>query len=307
MGDAFDFDMDCFEFDEDDLELLKFDLPMETDIGSAISTDNVAIAEQSIEYSSQQVRVLDDSGDTAQKKVVKGASKGAGTKLNKNTIQKSTKKVSAAEVVSRQQPPKIPLVAFPQFDKCDSLVYFPHSYSRHLNCGDVTATSALLYTHADKDCQVKCVCGTETYFYPVKQLRMVLNMSNDLGPDRIMCVHTTKVVDNQIRSVIYMKLTDSQSLYSAVCGNAEDPAQRQLAKRSNRFQQFLTQPGLNAEVKQGVEEHAKADDDVLLYMRMDFVLTFDDRTRKITFIESDVQLTSIHSTPSISCSTHRLA
>lgn len=304
MEELFDFDMDCFEFDEADLELLKFDLPIENDECKGLS---IPEDQTTTERAPFQECTTSKSLDATHRKVAKVSLKGIGKKMSKSSTEKASKKVTTTEVAARQQPPKIPLVAFPQFDKCDSLVYFPHSYARHLNCGDVAATSALLYTHADKDCQVKCVCGTETYFYPVKHLKMILNMSNDLGPDRIMCVHTTKVVENQIRSVIYMKLTDSQSLYSAICDNADDPAYKQLSKRSHRFQQFLTQPELDAEVKQVVKDHSQVDDDVLLYMRMDFVLTFDDRTRKITCIESDVQLTSIHSSPSISYSTHILA
>ena len=188
------------------------------------------------------------------------------------------------------------LVAFPLFDKCDSLVYFPHSYVRLLNSGDVLSTSKLIESHADKGCKVLFKFGGEIYVapQPLNVYNEILQISEDLEPDRIMCVHSTKVVDNQIRSVVYMKLTDSQTLYTVVCNTLRDPEWKQWSKRAERFKMYSNTKYIDSTVREEVMLHAQANDDVLLYLRMDLILTFDDWTKKVVCIETDYHVTSVH-------------
>jgi len=188
------------------------------------------------------------------------------------------------------------LVAFPLFDKCDSLVYFPHSYVRLLNSGDVLSTSRLIESHADKACKVEFKFGGKSYVeaQPLQVFNEILQISEDLEPDRIMCVHSTKVVNNQIRSVVYMKLTDSQTLYTLVCNKLNDPGWKQYSVRTERFKLYANTPCIDNSVRDEVLLHAQADDDVLLYLRMDLVLTVDDWTKKVVCIETDYHITSIH-------------
>jgi len=194
-----------------------------------------------------------------------------------------------------RRPPTSVIVAFPHFDRCDSLLYFPHTLIRHFNTTDMNSVSELMSTHTVKDCRIRVVWGEEFCLSTQKFLRC-MEISNDLEPDRIMCVHSTKVIENKICSSVYMKLTDSQPLYrlmSCVC-QEPDISSMCIPDRAQRFKLYAKDFGATDAIKQQLLACAATNDDVLFYLRMDLTLTFDDTTKKIIDMDHAYELTSLH-------------
>jgi len=185
------------------------------------------------------------------------------------------------------------LIAFPSFDRCDSLVYFPSSFARHLNSADSPALARLLSTHMHKDCQINAIFGSRDKLCS-KSLVTYTDIANEVEPDRIMCVHTTKVIENQIRAVIYMKQTDSQPLYNMMSHTLQGCGMdfASIIRRSDRFNLYDKDTTLSSEAIQQLMYHASLEEDLVLYLRCDFVLTFDDTTKKITAMDVVGRLTS---------------
>jgi len=196
--------------------------------------------------------------------------------------------------VSKRNPSNI-LYAFPNFDKSDALLYFPNTLSRYMNSGDLVALKKLLVSHMDRKCGI-----TVHHAIPNLSARTLLNMVtilHDLRPDLIMCVGSTKVVENQIRACAYLKFTDVKSIYDSVVDKITDPLF--LALFSKQRTQRLKN-GLEGGVEQRTEEEQRAltamvesGADVLLYGAVDITLTFDDVTKKIVHMGFETKLTSL--------------
>ena len=123
-------------------------------------------------------------------------------------------------------------------------------------------------------------------------------LGNDLRPDLMMCVHTTKVVENKIHATAYAKGTDIPSVYDSVGLGITNPLFRMMfaRKRDDRLRSVLKlaaerQP--EEEVRM-VESMVESGEDILLYSVVDMVLTFDDVTKKIKHLQLHTQLTSAH-------------
>lgn len=197
--------------------------------------------------------------------------------------------------MSRRNPSNV-LIAFPHFDKCDSLVYFTTSLVRHCNSADFAAVNKLVLSHVHRDCKVRFSCGGMQEISTQVFLRM-LEFTDSLQPDQIMCVHATKVEGNTIRSTIYAKVTDSQSLYSLISPSETYQqsmvAFQDMAQRPDRFLRFAEDGNHDENTKQEILALSHAVDDVLMYQRVDFVLTIDDATHKIVAIDGTFQITSL--------------
>jgi len=197
--------------------------------------------------------------------------------------------------MSRRNPSNV-LIAFPHFDKCDSLVYFTTSLVRHCNSADFVAVKKLVLSHVHRDCKVRFSCGGMQEISTQVFLHM-LELTDDLQPDQVMCVHSTKVEGNTIRSTIYMKVTDSQALYSLI-SPTEAYQQSMMAfsgmtQRADRFLRFAEDGNHDESTKQQIFALSHAVDDVLMYQRVDMVLTIDDATHKIIGIDGTFQITSL--------------
>lgn len=298
-----DFEMDCFD-------LLEFDhMPLTVSDTSSqgrcrphffCAHDNDSL----IFFTTTD---SDPSPSPASAKVVNksSSSRRNGSKLSNTNVQPKRafrKGLSVLEALSSQKmpnmsrrPPSSVIVAFPHFDRCDSLLYFPHTLIRHFNTTDMNSVSKLMSTHADKDCKIRVVWGEE-FCLSTKAFLRCMEISNDLEPDRIMCVHSTKVIENKICSSVYMKLTDSQPLYrlmSYVC-QEPDVSSMCIPDRAQRFKLYAKDFGTTDLIKQQLIACAVTNDDVLFYIRMDLTLTFDDTTKKIIGMDHTYELTSLH-------------
>jgi len=196
--------------------------------------------------------------------------------------------------MSRRRPTNV-LVAFPVFDKCDSLLYFPTSLIRYFNAADVKCASRLMHKHVDKSCTFTFNCSSFPEINHVNYLGM-MDIAGDLEPDRIMCVHSTKVVENQIKATIYMKITDLQPLFNTVHAlkDANVAKMGLYRDRAKRFQTFADDAASHSEeLQQQLISYSYAEEGVLLYIRLDLVLTLDSQRGKIMKVDHVFQLTSV--------------
>lgn len=211
------------------------------------------------------------------------------------TIEQTLSEGGIMPNMSRRSPSNV-LLVFPNFDKCDSLLYFPSTMTKHMNSGDIDAISKLLSSHLDKDCIIKFSCGID-YEVSQKTFMRLIDISDDLEPDRIMCVHSTKVIENQIKATVYMKLTDSQELYNLMSGvlqNEPDLSTVCVADRAGRFSLYAKDTSLTDHKKQELLMYSNSCADLLLYIQCDMIMTFDDFTKKVVDIGFTYILTSVH-------------
>lgn len=197
--------------------------------------------------------------------------------------------------VSRRKPQANVLYAFPNFDKSDALLYFPNSLSKHINSGDFAAVDKLLRNHMDKQCSVSifdCI-----YNMNAQSMVQMCEIMHELRPDFIMCVHSTKVVDNQIRASAYMKFTDVRRIYDSVASSVTDPLFTPLfsQKRDEKLRNGLKvgSPKRTEAEEQRLISLVEADADILLFAAMDIVVTFDGVTKKIVGLDFIGRVTSI--------------
>jgi len=188
------------------------------------------------------------------------------------------------------------LYAFPSFDKADALLYFPNTFSRHMNSGDVPSLTKLMLGHMDKQCEVSV--SPDIPLLNGHSVLQLLCLINDLRPDLMMCVHSTKVVENQIYATAYSKVTDVPAVYDSVGHSITNPLFRMMfaRQRRDRFRSVLQRAAERQpeEEVRKVESMVESGEDILLYSALDMVLTFDDVTKKIKHLQLHTQITSAH-------------
>lgn len=197
-------------------------------------------------------------------------------------LEKQTK-----QPIHNRQQPRL-LQAFPNFDKCDSLLYFAHTLTRHFNCGDYPGVHKLMSSHLDKTYRISMNhCCFEEGFSCRNFVRL-FELMGDLQPDRIMCVHTTKVDKNQIKSTIFMKFKDVKFLYDSIVPRIQDPHFQAMwggKKRSDAFQRKIQADGRPAEEVDYLMKLVDTDLDLTVNVRLELILTFDPLTKKVTDME----------------------
>jgi len=200
--------------------------------------------------------------------------------------------------MSRRLPFENVIVAFPSFDKCDSLVYFPSTFTRLLNTGDMPALWRLFVSHLDKNCDIafaNCYRSREHELSPSLFLKSY-ELLNELQPDRIMCVDATKVEENRINASIHMKFTDSQMIYDSVARNVIEPRLKHMlpANRKDALRYKISTSDKTAEEKSGYEALVDSGVDLLLYVHLFMDITFDNASRKINKLHFHGSMTSLH-------------
>jgi hypothetical protein len=240
------------------------------------------------------------NGKRAKPTVRKSAKKSRGSKFDEVvpsavTLPATTNKWGAPNMSRKFRDMK--LYVFPSFDRCDSLLFFPSTMARCLNTGDMRSLAQLMHAHLDKTCAIRM---SPKHNFPVNGLAFLrlFEIMNDAHPDSIMCVHTTKVVENEIRATMYFKLTDCQTIYKSVAGTVRDPIFVPMFKqqRSARFidNMDLTfksdeeQSQLCAVVDSGV--------DLLVYGRVELSLRYDGTSKKVKEIDFMGQYTQLATT-----------
>jgi len=199
------------------------------------------------------------------------------------------------------------LVAFPSFDKCDSLVFMPHSMSRMMNSGDVRGLASLLSVHATPNCEV-FMKGNNLFLNGFLQLNELIT---ELHPDTVSCVQATQVVGNTIQATMFTKFTDSEAIYNCVARTkAKDPVFNKLmggkdacgstrkARFTKKIEPMVTKTA--DEKAQMIAVVSATAGDLVIFSNVYLKLTFDDITRKVTRIDYDFEYTSMTAAQSAS-------
>jgi hypothetical protein len=210
-------------------------------------------------------------------------------------VAKELLRVTKAPNLSRSR--TAALVAFPTFDKCDSLVFFASTMARCLNAADFTELRKHMTYHFDKNCLVVykgTPLNTDT-------LLERLELNTELHPDMLMCARQTKVVDDTIEAKLYLKFTDIPSLYEPFArrlhGTSEQdysPVQREVILKTK----LDGHEGFTRTERESMYRMIDLREHLTVYATMHLSLRFNPRTHKVVHMETQFEFTSIQlSTP----------
>jgi hypothetical protein len=192
----------------------------------------------------------------------------------------------ALHVAPRRCKPRL-LQAFPSFDKCDSLLFFAHSFTRYINSGDFQGMYKFISSHVDKQYLLNLYHGNVAVPLTCRGFARFFEQMSDFQPDRIMCVTSTKVVDNQIQSTIMMKFTDLKIAHDNVAAATQEPVFRSMwgSKRSDSLKEKVNMLTLPSDVRNGYHALIDREIDLEINVRIDFALTFHEVTKKVTKLD----------------------
>jgi len=238
-------------------------------------------------------------------KVKKASVRKTGSKLEKEEListSSSHDSLEDAEPTKKWAPNlsrkfrDLKLYAFPSFDKCDSLLFFPHSMSRHLNSGDYRSLVRLLNAHLHKDCMVNMSPNGNLTLPPGVFVKM-FELMNEAHPDSVLCVHTTKVVENVLNAQMYFKFTDSHVINRSLVGTVQenDLIPLFIQKRSERFKESIDMTNRSEQEIQQLASIVDSEVDLVVYGKVNFKLTFDG-SKRVTGIDFMPEFTSMNTT-----------
>ena len=184
------------------------------------------------------------------------------------------------------------LYVFPSYDKCDSLIYFPHAMTRHINSGDFKNLSKLFSTHFDKSCDVTFSC------LPTKPtgrtLVKVFECLNEVHPDTLMCVHNTKIVENQIIATAYCKFTSCRAIIDHLNSQStQDPMLQHVLQMCSEESQIKRVRELFEERQEEYIPLIKSNTDMVVYLTIDIIMTLDEFSRRVNEIVLEGKLSSM--------------
>lgn len=214
----------------------------------------------------------------------------------KNTTTLAKKGVNSKQVQLRAQPPA-PLIPPPTMDKGDALVFFPHSFVRFMNIGDISGLSRLLSSHADPT----CAFNFKGHGLVLRDFLDLSELFAEMHPDTVNCVHTTKVMGNTVQAKLFSKFTDSESIFQSVAmTKSKTPLFMKLfgdvrnVTRLGRWQKKIDSLTNKEDAEKAqLISVASAPGDMVIYANYYMKLTFDDVTRKMTRIDYEFELSSL--------------
>jgi hypothetical protein len=227
-----------------------------------------------------------------------------GSKLDQSLIVKhSGPNIAIEEATNPNRAPNLSrkfrdlkLYAFPSFDKCDSLVFFPSSMSRHLNSGNYQGLCQLMSAHLHKNCSVRISPKGNARISAPMFVKM-FEIMNDAHPDSVLCVHTTKVIDNAIHARMYFKFTDCPVINNSLAHTISDATFKPMfaRQRSDRFKDNMNLTFKTEAEKEALNAIVDSDVDLVVYGKADFRLCFDVN-KKVTDIDFLCEFTSLSTT-----------
>ena len=122
----------------------------------------------------------------------------------------------------------------------------------------------------------------------------VFELMQEMHPDSMMCVHSTKVIGNQIHALVYIKYTENRVIRRSMELSTSDPTLLDVCPtpRSDT-------PALESYLATKTEEERFAlsalvcsTDEIMVYGTGNMILTFEDFTKKITRFEASCEYTS---------------
>jgi hypothetical protein len=186
------------------------------------------------------------------------------------------------------------LVAFPIFEKCDSLVFFPHTLSRLVNSGDRASLDRIFNSYLESSCKVRFCAEAYNCVFPQKRLLDFIALTWEVNPDYLMCVHDTKVVDNVISASTYFKYTECKFLTDSVRRMTTDPLSLELLQFPNeQLKRELRVDMKSEQEKKDICAVLDSGQDVVVYGRVDMDVTFDMYSKKIVALQFAMQVSSV--------------
>lgn len=183
------------------------------------------------------------------------------------------------------------LYVFPSFDRSDALLFLPSTFATYINTANFNAMAKLIQTNFDKKCKFDTPFGIES----ITSLLDFHKLLNEVHPDSIFCVHSTKVVENQIRASIYAKFTASKAIYEAVSQTVKDPLFVPFfgVDRAVNLRNAIQMGNCSEEKTKKLSAVVSSDGHYVMYLHLECVFTCDHFTKKITRFDKYADFTSI--------------
>jgi len=162
----------------------------------------------------------------------------------------------------------------------------------YMNSGDLNSLSELFTSQLHNNCPIQ-MTAFNLSLLPSSFLEFSTFLS-EVFPDVIMCMHFTRVVDDEIRSKLYFKATSNRVLYESVTQTMTNSPFAALfpVLRSDHLKLRFDVPSKPAEERLALIRLIDADEDVVMYGTIDFRLVIDEQTRKVKALKLDTELTS---------------
>lgn len=282
----FDFELG-FTFDDQVDDILEPEKVHTITIGDLCESATVLSLIPPSVSADENSSVKNESDIVTKRKISKRVS--GGSKRKRSVNSRKMKVITAVPNMSRRAKHSV-LVAFPAFDKCDSLLFFSTTLTRLSNSGDAMGMKKLFETHFHSKC---------TTFYKGVNLDMVgtmklLEMFNLLYPDSVECVHKTNVIENTIVATAVAKFTASNSIYTALAKQLNGTPYQGLLP-IDRGAYLRDMDFVDAGKKESFVRSEFPDTglDFDVYANIHLKLTFDDLRRKVTHFDFVMEATSV--------------
>ena len=175
------------------------------------------------------------------------------------------------------------LYAFPSYDSCDSLLFFPTRLSKHLNSGDIPSVAKMFAAHFDKSCCINMFMGKiQQDNLTADAVVRAYEISNLLYPDKISCIRSTQVNGNEIKALGFMKFTKSRALFNAVSNKDKE------ASFTTSFRKSWEEDLKYRETEEPLQEEKEkliallgTGCDLVVFCRFEMTIVIDAMTNKI--------------------------
>jgi hypothetical protein len=162
-----------------------------------------------------------------------------------------------------------------------------------MNSSDFTALYKLMSSHLDRT----CIIFLGKHALNAKHFVKFFELTDTYQPDRIACVHTTKVVENTIQSTVYQKFTDLRSISNSMMAAAKDiligaqggPRKSHVEHLKKIVEDSNKTPEEQECMRELVDQHL----DLVINTRIDMTITFDAVSKKVTQLKFDKRLLSM--------------
>ena len=223
----------------------------------ASSTDDISTKRKAADISENDTHTGTSSGSTTVRT--------SGTKRQRQLT-------GPTNIQTQYFPPQLVLYSFPSYDKSDSAIYFPSTFTRLFNGGDFEQLYKLFSSHMDMNCDMNV-----TYMNAkpnTQNLTEFYSFFIDMFPDMVMCVDSISVVENQIRAVIYRKYTDVKAIKDGLIRATKTPIQNAMLQTFLQRERFLSY-GLTKKEKKELKAILKQETDLEVFLRMQMILRLD--------------------------------
>jgi hypothetical protein len=208
---------------------------------------------------------------------------------------------TSASTGKRDKARTMKLYAFPSLDRCNSLLFFPATLTKLMNSGDYFELEKMLNSRLAKRYDI-------VHQFPGRSARLSaaaflnhMRLKDSVHPDSISCVHSTKVIENQIVATVYFKFTDNQFIYNAVVQSSDTATGKReaecflpgISKRSERFFHIMDPSFASDSERDRAATVLDSEEDLIVYGMATLTLTIDDFSKKILKINFDGDISSV--------------